>query len=209
MKFVWNVTRRQYTIYCLWTDATPMSLQRRERLDELRVLAAPCSVVLITPATLPMYVRPDMPLHPAYPYLSAVHKADYLRCYLMHVHGGGYSDIKTPYGWPWYDAFRDFELNPRAMINIRHPGTAMICRPGTELTREWYTAVCKVLDDALPALKAYPQPAPPYVSAQNDERYPIGWTSLLYDILGPLCTKYAADGYVMTTVPMVYVHNHR
>ena len=182
-----------------------MSDQRRQRLEELRSLAAPCRVILLTQETIPSIVRPDAPLHPAYPYLSAVHKADYLRAYLMHFHGGGYTDIKTPYGWPWYDAFRDFELNPRAMINIRHPATAMICRPQTALTREWYTAVCRILDAKLPQLKDHPATSP----YENDPAYPIGWTEILHDILGPLCQTYSPGGYVMTTVPLLYVHNYR
>lgn len=208
MKFPWMVTRRPYTLYCFWTDDTPMSEQRQTRLNELRAAAHPCTVVLLTKETIPQIVRPDTPLHPAYPYLSAVHKADYLRAYLMHVHGGGYTDIKTPYGWPWYDAFLDFERNPRAMINIRYPGCAMICRPQTDLTRDWYTSVCRILDEKLPLLKAHPA-STPYVSADTDPHYPLVWTEIMFDVLNPLCQTYAAEGYVMTTVPLVYVHNHR
>lgn len=200
--------RREYTIVCFWTDATPMSQQRFARYRELVAAAAPCKVVLYTQDTIPTLQVPGSPFHPAYPYLSAVHKADYLRAYVMHHHGGGYTDIKLPYGWSWYDAFRDFELNPRAMINYRAPGTAMICRPRTEFTQRWYTRVCAVLDQHFSALKAYPAPSP-YVCRQNDPMYPIGWTDIMFDILNPLCEEYARTGNVMTTVPLVFVHNHR
>ena len=44
---------------------------------------------------LSSWIAEKSPLHPAYNYLSSVHKADYLRCYLMHHHGGAYSDIKV------------------------------------------------------------------------------------------------------------------
>ena len=206
--FVWNKPKREYTIICLWTDDTPMNENRQARYRELVEAAKPCKVLLLTKQTIPAYVLPDAPLHPAYPYLSAVHKADYFRCYLMHFHGGAYTDVKTPYGWPWYDAFRDFELNPRAMINIRQPGAAMICRPRTELTQRWYAEVCRVLDKHLPVLRQYPAPTP-YTCRQNDPNYPIGWTEIMIDILGPLCDEYAKSGHVMTTVPMVFVHNHR
>jgi hypothetical protein len=37
---------------------------------------------------------PEYPLHPAFKYLSYVHKSDYLRSYFMHFYGGGYADIK-------------------------------------------------------------------------------------------------------------------
>lgn len=200
--------RPQYRIVCFWTDATPMSEQRTARFRELVAAAAPCSVVLYTADTIPSLQVPGAPFHAAYPYLSAVHKADYLRAYVMHHRGGAYTDIKTPYGWPWYDAFRDFELNPRAMINYRAPGTAMICRPHTEFTTRWYEGVCKVLDGKIDALKQGPA-ASAYACREKTPEYPIGWTEIMFDILDPLCREFAARGHVMTTVPMVFVHNHR
>lgn len=199
--------RPKYTIYCFWTEDNPMSEQRMKCLQQLRDVSG-CNVNLVTTRSLHKYIHPKFPLHEAYPYLSAVHKADYLRCYFMHFHGGAYTDVKTPYGWTWYDAFRDFELNPRAMINIRQPGTAMMCRPQTELTKRWYAEVCCVLDKHLPTLQQYPA-ATPYTCRENDPNYPIGWTEIMINILGPLCEEYAKFGYVMTTVPLLFVHNHR
>ena len=200
--------RPDYKIYCFWTESNPMSSQRYQRLQELIRLAHPCKVELYTKDRIPSLQLPSAPFHPAYPYLSAVHKADYLRAYVMHYYGGGYTDIKTPYGWTWYDAFRDFDMNPRAMINIRQPGCGMICRPQTELTSRWYSQVCKILDIHLETLKQHPA-STPYTCRQNDPEYPIGWTEIMIDILGPLCEEYAKQGYVMTTVPLVFVHNHR
>lgn len=49
---------------------------------------------VINPALLPFFILKDAPLHPSYSFLSGVHRSDYLRCYLMHHYGGGYSDIK-------------------------------------------------------------------------------------------------------------------
>lgn len=208
MTFFWNKPRYKYTLFCLWTDDTPMSENRKARLYELLQAAKPCEVKLLTKETILKYVVPYAPLHPAYPYLSAVHKSDYFRSYLMNFHGGGYTDIKTPYGWPWVDAFRDFELNPNAMINIRQPGTAMICRPQTDLTKRWYAEVCRLLDIHLESLKKHPGPSP-YTCFENDPTYPIGWTEIMLDVLLPLCEEFAKKGHVMTTVPMVFVHNHR
>lgn len=185
-----------------------MSEQRSARFRELVATAAPCKVVLYTADTIPSLQVAGAPFHPAYPYLSAVHKSDYLRAYVMHHRGGAYTDIKTPYGWPWRDAFRDFELNPNAMINIRQPGTAMICRLRTPLTSRWYGEVCRVLDMHLEALKRHPGPAP-YATCENDPLYPLHWSEIMFSILGPLVEEYAARGHVMTTVPMVFVHNHR
>jgi len=201
-------TRREYTLYCFWTEENQMNEQRVARLQELKELAKPCNVKLLTRQSIPTYILSHAPLHPAYPYLSAVHKSDYLRCYFMHFYGGGYTDIKTPYGWTWYSAFRDFELNPRAMINYRPPGCAMICRPHTEFTTRWYTEVCRILDKHSEELKNHPATSP-YTCKENDSLYPIGWIEIMLDVLGPLCEEYAKSGNVMTTVPMVFVHNHR
>jgi hypothetical protein len=200
--------RRDYSIVCFWTDATPMSDQRATRFRELVAAASPCRVILYTASTIPSLQVPGSPFHAAYPYLSAVHKADYLRAYVMHHHGGAYTDIKTPYGWPWYDAFRDFELNPKAMINIRQPGGAMICRPRSPLTTRWYGEVCRVLDMHLEALKQHPGPDA-YATRENDPLYPLHWSEIMISILGPLVEEYAALGGVMTTVPLLFVHNHR
>lgn len=43
-------------------------------------------------------------MHPAFQYLTPIHKADYLRTYLMNFHGGGYSDIKPATG-DWNPSF--------------------------------------------------------------------------------------------------------
>ncbi len=54
--------------------------------------------VLVTPDTLGRWIVPDHPLHPAYEFLSPVHRSDYLRPYFMFHHGGGYADIKRQTG---------------------------------------------------------------------------------------------------------------
>jgi hypothetical protein len=63
-------------------------------------------VEVITEENLP--IHPEFPLHPAFPYLSATHKADYMRTYIMHVHGGGYSDIKEIRG-SWVNGFESLQ----------------------------------------------------------------------------------------------------
>jgi hypothetical protein len=51
--------------------------------------------ILVTSSTVDRWIIPDHPLHEAYEYLSPVHRADYLRAYLMFCHGGGYADLKA------------------------------------------------------------------------------------------------------------------
>jgi len=50
--------------------------------------------VLVTPDNLSEWVVPDHPIHPAFQYLSATQRGDYLKAYMMYHHGGGYADIK-------------------------------------------------------------------------------------------------------------------
>jgi hypothetical protein len=76
------------------------------RLAGLRSLerTSGVEVVLIQEADIEDHLVAGHPLHPAFPYLSAVHQADHLRTYVMHFHGGGYSDIKAATG-SWTAAF--------------------------------------------------------------------------------------------------------
>tara|TARA_Y100000992_G_scaffold31131_1_gene17435 strand:+ start:630 stop:1385 length:756 start_codon:yes stop_codon:yes gene_type:complete len=50
--------------------------------------------ILITDDNYQSFILHNSPLHEAWNYLSGVHKADYLRCYILHHYGGGYHDIK-------------------------------------------------------------------------------------------------------------------
>lgn len=92
-------------IYCFWTGKNKMSKNREYGIETIKKNSG-VQVILITPDNLNQYILPDYPLHKAYPYLSNVHKADYLRCYFMHHWGGGYSDIK-PHFHSWCGAFDD------------------------------------------------------------------------------------------------------
>lgn len=80
-------------IYCFWTGSNEMPVNRKAAYEKL-VEISDCEVKLITSDNLHNYILDDYPLHSAYENLSCVHRADYLRCYFMHHHGGGYSDVK-------------------------------------------------------------------------------------------------------------------
>lgn len=79
-----------------------MSEARRANLKTMA--RSDLEVLLITPDRLPDWVAPDAPLHPAFSFLSAVHRSDYLRAYFMHHHGGGYCDVKK-ISASWLPAF--------------------------------------------------------------------------------------------------------
>lgn len=201
-----------------------MSEQRMKCLQQLRDVSG-CNVKLITTRSLHNYVVPEFPIHSAYPYLSAVHKADYLRCYFMHVHGGGYADIKLTMG-SWVKAFRDIDVNPTALINGYQAGgpdnvsdpelkpywqeltgvCQFIIRPRTEFTHEWYSEIHRILDLHLAELKQHPAKHP-YDNSQSGSGYPIGYTDLLGIPFNRIQYKYRHR--TMFTVPKHYFSHYR
>lgn len=94
----------QKVIYCFWTGENDLSENRKKSLNILEKHAG-VEVRLITPLNLMDYILPDFPLHPAYEFLSLVHRSDYLRCYFMYHHGGGYADVKANY-YDWSASFK-------------------------------------------------------------------------------------------------------
>jgi len=199
----------QRKIFVLWTgenDLTPNRAKGLQSIDDRN----PGSVVLVTPKNLDDYIVPGKPLHSAYRHLSLVHRADYLRAYLMHHHGGGYSDIKVC-RHSWVGAFERFESDPALWI-IGYPEIgsdmcggrdprlgheirrryrslvgfgAFICRPGTPLTAEWLRELDRRLDYYSEELAQHPGDA-----WGENPGYPILWIELGADVLNPLQLKY-------------------
>src|SRR5690606_19409780 len=196
-------------IYCFWTGDNEMSENRKRGYQSL-VENSGVEVKLITPKNLPDYILPDYPLHPAYDYLSLVHKSDYLRCYFMHFHGGGYQDIKPNYN-NWEKAFDRIE-NDNACFILGCPekdgisvgrgqgiidkdlqyyyksciGTCgFICKSNTQFTTEWYNELNKRMDSFHYELVKYPGD----IKGRN-YGYPITLHGILSQIFAPLCLKY-------------------
>ena len=197
-------------IFSVWTGTNPMSANRVAGLTTLRDSAG-IDVRLVTVHNLGEFLVPGVPLHPSYHHLSLVHRADYLRCYLMHHHGGGYADLKR-YQATWVPAFRlldhdasrlavgynEWRSSDVALVGGRLEwdlrrhyrsvlGTcAFIMRPRSPLTRLWWDELNRRLDAAAGPLAAHP----------GDERgtnpgYPLAWTEVLGDILHPLELRFA------------------
>jgi hypothetical protein len=176
--------------------------------------------ILVTPENIANYMTPENPpLHPAFPYLSATHKADYLRCYFMHHIGGGYTDIKT-HNRPWQPAFDRLQYQPHLWFSgYREPdpggvapvkdsilydilktnykdliGTPnFICKPRTPFTEEWFSQLNQILYEKLPLLEKWPARHPREGAHDGKDPlypYPIEWTEILGDIFHPLIYKY-------------------
>ena len=162
-------------IFLFWTGDNAMSRQRRRCLDSFYVNSS-CDVVLVTSHNLSRWLVSA--LHPAYPYLSFTHRADYLRCYFMHHYGGGYSDIKNC-SFNWAPYFRQLRLSgtncymcgyressPKDVASLcKHirsnyrslPGMGhFIFKPYTPITFDWFSGVHSFLDGLLGDLISHP-----------------------------------------------------
>ncbi|MGP9693506.1 hypothetical protein ACT3TZ_02645 [Brachybacterium sp. AOP25-B2-12] len=197
-------------LWVLWTGENPMSPTRTASLAHLREVQRGLEVRLVTPATIDRWILPDHPLHPRFEDLTLVHRSDYLRAYLLHHHGGAYTDVKRPIGawlpvleqverqgiWlagypeivhtliprpePFGDALRD-------RSSLLTGQGAFICRARTSLTAEWMHEVDARLDAHAEALRRTP-------GDTYGERpgYALRWTELLAEVTEPLEIKHRA-----------------
>jgi hypothetical protein len=201
-------------VFTCWTGTNPMSPQRRAALESLR---KNCGVrhVHVTRDTLPHYIHADFPLHPLFHCLSAVHQSDYLRCYLLHVRGGGYSDIKptTKHWAPFFEAIEASdclgagyrELGPHGVASVGGEleqtmrqnyqkligCCAMVFRPATSFTTRWYSRLIDVMDSRAAQLERHPARNPydrrgGIYEDGTASQYPMGWTELMGKIFHPL-----------------------
>lgn len=205
-------------IFSCWTGANRMSSQRRSAFESLRRNSG-IENVHITRATLARWIDPSLPLHSLFCNLSAVHQSDYLRCYLLHLHGGGYSDIKpTQKCWvPFFDALESSvclgagytEIGPQGVAPVGGEleetlkanfdkligCCAMLFRPGSTFTTRWFQRLTEVMDSKAAELSRYPARHPfdrrgvRYANGKIS-KYPIKWTELMGDIFHPLVYEY-------------------
>jgi hypothetical protein len=200
-------------IFCFWTGTNEMSQQRKRCLEQLRNTSE-CKIQLIDVTNLHDYV-PTEQLHKAYPYLSEVHKSDYLRTHFMHFFGGGYCDIKYTTG-SWCDAFDQMREDETKVLNGYHeegpwcvgvadvkplwqlvPGNgSYIVRKQTEFTKAWYIQQQVLLDERYERLKQHPATHPRSVE-KDTPGYPFYWQELLGTIFHTVSSKYT-DRFLFT-----------
>lgn len=70
-----------------------MSIKRFEAFKSL-VENIDVPVILLTYMNYKFFEKKEHPIHHAFDYLSANHKSDYLRAYMLHYYGGAYHDVK-------------------------------------------------------------------------------------------------------------------
>ena len=206
---------RDQIVFCSWAGTNALSPQRAMALLSVTMrIGVP--VVCVTPGNLMDWQHPDQPFHPAYEFLSATHRADYLRTYFMHHYGGGYTDIKqTLRPWrgfferlqahPGHDGLGYTEISPRGVAPVPPPLgdelranyqkliglCAFIFRKQSPFTTAWLNATHALLDAKLDTLRQHPARHPQDqtgVMFEGGERsqYPIAWTEMLGNLFHPL-----------------------
>jgi len=209
-------------VFSFWTGDNALTPNRERSLARLREVLG-LRHVLVTAYDLDEWVLEAHPLHPAYEYLSLVHRSDYLRAYFAHHYGGGYVDLKAP-TMPWVTAFeriaRDDEAwfasdrlhsvawvaqlggslgrDLRRHYHLVAANTAFAARPHSPFTAEWLHEVEARLDQGLEAVRR----SPGGIRGEGPG-YPFAWNELLNDIHHPLCLKYHAhirydDAYLLS-----------
>lgn len=198
-------------IFVLWTGRNEMSENRRRSLDNLRAMQEGIEVVLLGPEDIDAWVVAGSPFHDAYEHLSLNHRSDYLRCYFMHHHGGGYTDLKASrQNWtPFFDQLNDspsawilgyperasheaayLESPTGRAIRRRYASLAgngaFIARSGTPFTADWFDEVNNRLDYYRRALRRRPAVDP----FGQSGGYPLPWTVLQSQVFQPLQLKY-------------------
>lgn len=197
-------------IFCIWAGDEEMTENRKACLESMQTVNEGIPVIMVTPENLDEWIVPEYPLHPAYPYLSTVHRADYLKSYLLHFHGGGCSDIKKHH-WHWGSIFDQMNADPEVWVTgyrlprsreaTDFPGElcrdirrnysrlvgygAMMARAQSPLTAEWLAEVNRRLDYHQSLLQKFPGN-----TLGDNPGYPVAWTRIGSQVFEPLCFKY-------------------
>lgn len=165
----------QRVVWCAWTGNNPMPAHLQLCVQTIQRNCG-LEVILVSPDNMLQYV-PDP--HPAYQYLHLAHRADYLRCYLLHTYGGIWLDVDTiclrkldrlfdrleHVDCVGYDGSQWGEY-----IGISDMGPF---RPGSPLTELWFGALHGILEKRMSEVMA----------RKTD---PFGWQEILRDIFVPL-----------------------
>ena len=213
-------------VYIFWTGNNKMNENRNKCYESIKKnIGVP--VILITPKNLHKYILKDYPPHPAYKYLSLIHKSDYLRTYFMHVHGGGYTDIKkTTVNWlpffekleskndKWCSGYTEIaggtgSSDPYIQKNYKKfiGNCSYIFKPRTKLTEEWFNIVNKKLDEKFEQLKKNPGRLCDAQQNCEHSKYPVYWIYFLgahfHDVLKQYTDKCLHD------LPIINTSNYR
>jgi hypothetical protein len=194
-----------------------------------------CPVVFINHQSLRDWEKPEHPYHPAFEYLSDTHKSDYMRCYLMHHYGGGWTDVKhTSTDWrPHFAKLRSssalaigYQEIADGIPHIKGPLgdtlranykeniglCAFIFKRNSTITNQWIKDLDKRLDSLLDQLRENPASTPQDQQGAKKtdgslSKYPIEWAGILGEVFHPIMYNYRNNVMQTTIQPMF--HSYR
>ncbi len=201
-------------VFSMWFGAADMSSTRRDCLLSI-IRNNGCPNVHITYKELIKWMHPDFPIHQIFLYLSPVHQSDYLRCYFLHVYGGGYTDIKkTSVDWqPAFEQLENSDAYGCGYTEISPQGVApvggemelkmkseyqkmigycsMIFKPRTPFTQKWMDRTHLLFNEKFEAAKNNPARHPLdrtglMFTDGTVSTYPFRWTEIGGNIFHPL-----------------------
>lgn len=213
----------RHVVYQYWTGGD-MPPARRACFDSTRgVFGVP--VELVTDKIFRDYVVPGHPLHPCFDLLSVNHKSDYVRCYLLRFHGGGWADIKQfsdDNNWaesfdvldrtPDADVLGEWE-RPRGMAFRTYKNddcarrsivtSYLIGKPDTPFTRMWYSRMVRWLDMMRAVVESRPS-----TGTYGSPGYPLPYFSVMGEPFHYTCVKMSTirPGAVLRSLRSGRVH---
>lgn len=224
-------------IYMFWTGDNLITENRKLNFLRMSVLNQDFKIKLLYKEDIKKYELPDSPYHPAYEFLSEIHKADYLRCYFMHYYGGGYSDIKfNPICWKtaWDNFLKSDKLicgyaetHPEhiAPQQYKHLDLEMkqnfyklignccyLAKPQSIITKDWFEEVNRILDSKLDDLEnnpsSFPQDTKGYIKSDGSvSGYPLRWAEICGEVFHRVIYKY--KNYVDYSLSTPVTHDYR
>lgn len=183
-------------VFICWfgTESNPNPQMSPNRFDAFKSIVKHIRVpiILITDENVDCFIKYGHPIHPAFKYLSGVHKSDYIRCYLLMHYGGGYHDIKFRDSawtscWDEDNWLEDKNIwmygrKEKNMGAIGHPPGEdgiktmydklatmcwIICKPNTPYLIELNNSINSILDKHIDALKQCPGENPGGYYSEN------------------------------------------
>lgn len=196
----------------------PKMSPRRFNAFESLVKNIEVPVILITNENYTYFIKKSHPLHPAFEYLTGVHKSDYMRSYLLMHYGGGYHDVKfRKESWKdcwvkddwlkneniWmYGRREKCESNIACPPNMENKENIkkeyaklvtmgwIICKPQTPFIKELVTQIETILTKHQNKLEKNPPIDPRQTNGGSENNYPIRWLEILGEISHPLMLTY-------------------
>jgi len=194
-------------------------------------------IILITDNSYKSFEKSEYKIHEAFEYLSATHKSDYMRVYMLLHYGGGYSDIKY-YTKSWDNLWNDEdwlnndnlwiygarELDPQWIgypkgeqyiqqyYNDLITMNSIICKKNNHFIKELNNKINIILDSKLEKLKKYPGYNSGYYQNKlyddiPNNQYPLRWSEIGGEIHHKLMYKY--KDHIKYGLPRYELVNYR